>query len=198
MFIITEGHIPKLDKRNICCFIFWVSPSHLFHAFFCYCLAVFFHYLLLLKCKKFIDPVDSGNRRLNRLNLHSEALHRGEYLWDIVDDRNRSSGRHSKEGQYRVVSGRGKQHDNCDNHRIHYQYHRGVNRIIKIGALHRCITLPDISVVTLFHVCFLCKTMDCADIVKRLRHMTGCSSDSLSVFNLRRQHIFLDMSGKPE
>ena len=33
-----------------------------------------------LKCKKFIDPVDSGNRRLNRLNLHSEALHRGEYL----------------------------------------------------------------------------------------------------------------------
>ena len=141
---------------------------------------------------------DPRHGRLDGLDLHAQALDGGEDAGDVVDDGHRSANRHTKQGQELRVPRSGEQHHDADHNGIQQQHHRRIDGIIKIGALHRCITLPDISVVTLFHVCFLCKTMDCADIVKRLRHMTGCPSDSLSVFNLRRQHIFLDMSGKPE
>ena len=153
---------------------------------------------LLFQCQKFIDPVNTNHSRLNGLNLHSKAFYRSKNLGNVIDHSHSSSRGHSKEGQYRLISGRRKQYHNRNHNRIQDQNYRRIHRIIEIGPLHCLIALTNIGVITLFHIFFPGKTVDGADVVQGLRNMAGSSSHCFSVFNLSGQHVFLHMSGEPK
>ena len=76
MFVVTKGHVFQFYKGQV----------------FLHLLFFFFQRLFLLQFEKFIDPVDAGQGRLDRLNLHAKALHRAENLGNIVDDSHGCSG----------------------------------------------------------------------------------------------------------
>ena len=82
------------------------------------------HALPLRFRQELIDPVYTGNRRLDRLDLHSEILDRGEYLGNIIDDCNRRSHGHAEQSQDLRISGRCEQHHGRNGDRVEEQDHR--------------------------------------------------------------------------
>ena len=72
----------------------------------------------LLKIHEFVDAVNAGDRGLDGLNFHADALDRAEYLRNIVDHCNRSSDRHPEERSDHGISGCREDIDSADNDRI--------------------------------------------------------------------------------
>ena len=64
------------------------------------CLDRFF----LRQPEKLLNPVKTRHRRLNSLNFHSQTLHRGEDLGNIVHDGHSSTGGHTKECQHTGIA----------------------------------------------------------------------------------------------
>ena len=56
--------------------------------------------LFLRQPEKLLNPVNARYRRLDSLNLHSQTLHRGEDLGNIVHDGHSGTGGHTKECQH--------------------------------------------------------------------------------------------------
>ena len=146
--------------------------------------------------EKFINPVNTGNRRLNRLNLHTDALQRTENLRNIGNHSHCHTDGHAEEVLYHRIT-RCRQ---CQYHRrykrVENQYHRRVNRIIEICFFHGVIALAYVIAVPPLHVILFLKGMDRADVANGLRHMIRHLRHRLPVFDLRNQRPLLDNSRK--
>jgi len=132
--------------------------------------SLFYHLPLRLR-QKLVDPVNTRNRRLDRLDLHAEVLDRREYLGNIVDDCDRFSHGHAEQCQDLRVSGCRKQHDDRHRHRIQEQDQRRVNSVVKVRLLDRRIALPDIVIIPFLHIRLFSKCMDRSDTPDCLRNM---------------------------
>ena len=146
--------------------------------------------------EKCVDALDARHGRLNVLYLHAEAFDGRENARYVVDDGDRGADRHAEQGQNFRIAGCGEQHDGADHHGVQQQNDRGIDGVIEIGALHGRVAVRNAAVVAALHVAFQSKHMNGADIVQRLRHLTGHRGDGAAVIQLRGQHPLLHVAGK--
>ena len=184
VILISKGHVLQFHKRRL---------------FLCDHRSLQIPYSLrqFLQRIEFIDPVHARNGGLYGLDLHSQTLHWGKDLGDIVNYRYRCTGRHTEQCQHLCITGGRKQHHNRHHDSIQDQDHRGINSIIEIRAIYRAITLRNIFIIPFLHIVLFSQRMNGADIVQRLRHMSGGSAHSTTVLDLGFQHVFLHRPGEP-
>ena len=143
-----------------------------------------------------INALDACHGGLDRLDLHAKTFNRRKNARYIIDDRHRRTDRHAEQRQNRCIAGCRKQHHNGDDHGIQQQHDGGVDRIVKIGALHGGVAVGDAFVVAALHVGFRAQRADGADVVQRFGHLAGNSGHGAAVIQLRGQHPPLHMAGK--
>ena len=130
------------------------------------------------------------------LDLHAQALDGGKDTGDVVDDGHRGAHRHAEQSQELCVPRSGEQHHDADHSSIQQQYHRRIDGIIKIGALHGGIAVTDAPVIPALHVILQPQRPDGADVMQGLGHLPGDCGDRAAVVQLRGQHPLLDMTGE--
>ena len=146
--------------------------------------------------EKGIDALDTCHGRLDGLDLHAKAFNGSKNAGNVVDDRHRGTHRHPKECKHHGIAGSGKQHHDACHHRVQRQHHRRIDGIVKIGALHSGVALADAAVIAAFPIAFQPQRPDGADVVQRLRHLTGDSCNGTAVIQLCGQHPLLHMAGE--
>ena len=143
-----------------------------------------------------VDALDARHRGLDGLDLHAEAFDRREDTRNIVDDRDRRADGHAEQRQHARVSRSREQHHRADDGGAEHEYDGGVDRVVKVCALNGGVALADAAVVALRHVVFEAEGADGADIVQRLRHLTGDGGDGAAVVELRCEHALLHIAGE--
>ena len=151
-----------------------------------------------LKFHEFVDAVNAGDRGLDGLNFHADALNRAEYLRNIVDHCNRSADGHSEERRNPGISGCSEDIDGADNDRICDENDGRVDRIVEVRAVHCPVTILNCIVVSDAHVSFTAERVNHSDIFDRFRNKIRDPGDGCAVFHICFQHAFLDRTGKPE
>ena len=143
-----------------------------------------------------IDALHARHRGLNRLDFHAEAFNRREDARDIVDDRDRRADGHAEQRQHPRVAGGRQQHHDADHRGVERQHDGGIHRVVEIRLLHRGVALPDASVVARAHVILQPQRADGADVVQRLRHLSGYGGDRAAIFHLRGERPPLHVPGE--
>lgn len=141
--------------------------------------------------------VDASDGGLDVLDLHADALERGEDAAHVGNQGDDTADGHAEERLHRTAA-HGERHHEADDDCAAADDDGRVDGVTEIAALHGSKTALQSGTEVLCHVALLLAEMDGADVVDRLRDQGARLCDGCAIVELGLAHALLEVARQQE